>query len=173
MIRRKITYYIAFSAILLLLIISGCTSAPQKVTSSPTTPTPTLTPEPTPVPPTRSEIPVKPSLNITFYSTSVTGESNFTINWEVSGGTPGTISKTMILWGYKSGSGNITDYPRTSIMQTGQTPGTFRTDLTAPAGGGPIYFRAYALVDGTDIYSPEYQITIIPRYTGGGGGGGY
>ncbi len=169
-------------AISLLLIVSGCvnpapTSTPAPTATStetpaatPTAPVPTATPVPTPA----SEITaVKPSINVTFYSTSVTGESNFTINWEVSGGTPGTITKTMILWGYKSGDGNFTDYPRNSTAQTGQTPGTFRAELIAPAGGGPIYFRSYAVVDGTDIYSSEYQIIIIPRYTGGGGGGGY
>jgi hypothetical protein len=169
-------------AISLLLIVSGCMNPAPKSTPEPTatsteTPaaTPTQTapvPTATPVPTPTSEITaVKPSINVTFYSTSVTGESNFTVNWEVSGGTPGTISKTMILWGYKSGNGNITDYPRNSTAQTGQTPGTFRAELIAPAGGGPIYFRAYALVDSTDIYSSEYQIIIIPRYTGGGGGG--
>jgi hypothetical protein len=64
----------------------------------------------------------------------------------------------------------LADYPRTSMVQTGQTSKTFSVELKAPAGGGPVYFRAHAVVDGTDIYTPEYQITIVPRYTGAGGG---
>jgi hypothetical protein len=171
------------AVISLLLIVSGCMNTAPNSTLTPTatsTETPAATPTQimpaptaTPVPTAKSEITAaKPSIKVTFYSTSVTGESNFTVNWEVSGGTPGTISKTMILWGYKSGSGNITEYPRNSMVQTGQTPGKFSAEQKAPAGGGPIYFRVYAIVDGFDIYSSEYQITIIPRYTGGGGGGG-
>jgi hypothetical protein len=102
----------------------------------------------------------------------VQGETNFTIQWQVSGGTPGTISNTSILWGFNSGGMNISDYPRSSAAQTGSTPQTFSAELTAPSGGGPVYFRAHATVDGVDIYSPEQQIIITPLYTGGGGGGG-
>ncbi|HEY9246957.1 MAG TPA: hypothetical protein VIO11_08940 [Candidatus Methanoperedens sp.] len=170
-------------AIALLLIVSGCMGTAPKSTPAPTSTyleTPAATPLKTAPVPTATAVPtanpeitaIKPSIIVTSYSTSVTGESNFTINWEVSGG--GTISKTMILWGFKSGGENITDYLRNSTIQTGQTPGTFSTEMKAPSGGGPIYFRAYAVVDGTEIYSLEYQIIIIPRYTGeGGGGGGY
>jgi hypothetical protein len=100
----------------------------------------------------------------------VQGETNFTIQWQVSGGTPGTISNTSIIWGFNSGGMNITDYPRSSAAQTGSAPQTFSAELIAPSGGGPVYFRAHAVVDGVDIYSPEQQITIVPLYTGGGGG---
>ncbi len=112
------------------------------------------------------------TINVTSYPASVQGETNFTIQWQVTGGSPGTISNTSILWGFNSGGTNITDYPRSSAAQTGSTPQTFSDNLTAPSGGGPIYFRAHAVVDGVDIYSPEQQITIIPLYTGAGGGGG-
>jgi hypothetical protein len=171
-------------AISLLLIVSGCTNPAPKSTPVPTakytetpaetptqqaTPVPTAKPIPTATPERTAVTAAKPSINVTSYSTSVTGESNFTITWVVSGGTIGTISKTMILWGFNSGGMNIKDYSRNSTVQTGQTPGTFSAELKAPAGGGPIYFRAYAMVDGTDIYSAEYQIVINPRYTGGGG----
>ncbi len=169
-------------AISLLLIVSGCTNPAPTSTPAPnatSTKTPAATPvwtatpisTTTPAPKiTATLTAVKPTINVTSYPSSVEGEANFTINWEVSGGTPGTISKTMILWGFSSGGGNITDYPRTSMVQTGQTPETFSTELKAPAGGGPVYFRAHAVVDGADIYTPEYQITIVPRYTGAGGG---
>jgi hypothetical protein len=178
---NKIIVLIVVTA--LLIIVSGCTNPTPKSTPAPTatpaqtsTETPVATPiwtapapTATPVPTAKPEITAgKTSINVTSYSKSVTGESNFTINWTVSGGTSGTISKTMVLWGFKSGGVNITDYPRTSTVQTGQTPATFSAELKAPAGGGPIYFRAYAVVDDTNVYSDEYQITINPRYTGGG-----
>lgn len=113
---------------------------------------------------------VTPSVTPTIKVTSpgiVNGEANFTIQWEVSGGAPGDISQTAIYWGYNSGSANISDYPRATNLQTGKTPMGFSVELKAPATG-PIYFRAHAIVDGVNVYSPEYQITINPRYTGGG-----
>ena len=114
------------------------------------------------------------TINVTSYPASVQGDTNFTIQWQVTGGSPGTISNTSILWGFSSGGTNISDYPRSSAPQTGSTPQNFSATLTAPSGGGPIYIRAHAVVDGVDIYSPEQQIAIIPVYTGaGGGGGGY
>ncbi len=85
---------------------------------------------------------------------------------------PGSISSTEIRWGYKSGNATTADYPRASINQTGSTPAKFSVEMKAPSGGGPIYIRAHAIVDGIDVYSSEYQITVNPRYTGGGGGGG-
>lgn len=108
-----------------------------------------------------------PAIRVTSYPGSVTGEKDFTIQWELSGGTPGDISSTSVLWGYRSGGTNISDYPRVSSVQTGKTPGVFSAVLKAPASG-TIYFRAHAIVDGSDLFSPEYLITIISPYTGGG-----
>jgi hypothetical protein len=82
----------------------------------------------------------------------------------VAGGTTGIISQTGVQWGFSA------NYTRNSTVLTGNSPETFSMDLIAPAGGGPIYFRVYATVDGVNIYSPGYQIAITPRYTGGGGG---
>ncbi|VVB85483.1 Uncharacterised protein [uncultured archaeon] len=171
-----------------LLLVSGCMSPTPTSTPTPTatsTETPTAVSTETPMP-TATPIPAITStpttnvtvaattatINATSYPASVQGEANFTIKWEVLGGTPGIISNTSIIWGFNSGGMNMTDYPRSSAVQTGNTPKTFSADLKAPAGGGPVYFRAHAVVDGTDVYSPEYQITIVPLYTGGGGGGG-
>ena len=110
------------------------------------------------------------TINITSYPTSVQGEANFTIQWQVTGGSPGTISNTSILWGFNSSGTNMSGYPRSSAPQAGSTPQSFSATLTAPSGGGPVYVRAHAVVDGVDIYSPEQQITIIPLYTSSGGG---
>lgn len=81
----------------------------------------------------------------------------------------GDISHSAVHWGFRSGGADIKDYGRFSKVLTGKTPQEFSVELKAPASG-PIYFRAHALVDGVDVYTPEYQIAINPRYTGGGGG---
>lgn len=161
-------------ATVLLLAASGCvTPAPTPVTTPAPTETPSLTPAATPAATptplaTASPAPVKPAIRVTSYPRSVNGESNFTIMWEVSGGAPGDISHTAVHWDFNSGGENIADYLRTSMIQTGKTPQQFSVEIKAPASGD-IYFRAHAIVDGTHVYAPEYMITIIPRYTGGGG----
>ncbi len=183
-------------AVSLLLLVSGCLSPTTTPTPTPTAistetptaistetavvvPTETLTPTATPIsantstPTANATVSATTAtINVTSYPGSVQGEANFTIQWQVTGGSPGAISNTSILWGFNSGGMNISDYPRSSTAQTGSTPQTFSANLTAPSGGGPIYLRAHAVVDGVDIYSPEYQIAITPLYTGGGGGGG-
>jgi len=70
--------------------------------------------------------------------------------------------------GLRSGNASATAYPKASIKQTGKTPQGFSVTIKTPSGGS-LYFRAHAIVDGTDVYSPEYQITIAAP-TGGGGG---
>lgn len=109
-----------------------------------------------------------PATKVAFYPFSVNGDTNLTVKWEVSGGAPGEISHTAVHWGYKSKSANISDYPRVSNMQTGKTPQEFSVEIMAPAGG-TFYFRVHAVVDGVNIYSPEYQIIIIAPMGGGGG----
>ncbi len=179
-------------AVSLLLLVSGCLSPTTTPTPTPTavstetpaatstvatigTPISTATPISaiTSTPTTNATAAATTAkINVTSYPASVQGEANFTIKWEVSGGTPGTISNTSILWGFNSGGMNISDHPRSTAAQTGSTPQTFSAELTAPSGGGPVYFRAHAVVDGVDIYSPENRITIASVYTGAGGGGG-
>lgn len=170
MIRGKIIFYMA-SIVIVSLIISGCVSAPPGVTPTPvSTPAPkTAVPTTTPIPGTTVATPavtssVPPSIKVTSYPPGVNGEANFSIQWEVTGGTTGNIGQTGVQWGYSA------NYTRNSTVLTGKSPETFSVNLIAPAGGDFIYFRVYATVDGVDIYSPGYQITITPRYTGGGGG---
>ena len=164
-------------AAVLLLAASGClTPTPTNVTTPAPTETPSLTPAATPTATptslaTASPTPAKLEIRVISYPATVNGESNFTIRWEVSGGTPGNISHTAVHWDFDSGGENIADYLRTSTIQTGKTPQQFSVELKAPASG-TIYFRAHAIVDGSHVYAPEYSITIIPRYTGAGGGGG-
>jgi predicted lipoprotein with Yx(FWY)xxD motif len=108
-----------------------------------------------------------PAVKVTSFPQSAHGDTSITIKWEVTGGTPGEISNTAIIWGYKSGSENISDYPQTTSVQTGKTPKEFSTGLNIPSSGA-LYFRAHAIVDGSDVYSPENQISIIQQTSGGG-----
>lgn len=146
----------------MLLFISGCVS-PEVATPAPT-PAPAETPVPATATPTPS---IPPAIAVLSYPASVNGEENYTIGWEISG--TGDISRTAIYWSYKSGA-NISDYTRVSSGFKGKSPAQFSAELKAPAGGDWIYFRAYAMVEDIELFSDEFRIAIIPRYTGGGGG---
>lgn len=102
---------------------------------------------------------ITPTISVISYPVNVKGETNFTIRWTVLGGTPGMIHHTSIFWGFQSGGQNTADYPRISTIQTGYTPAEFSAELKAPSAG-PIYFRAHAMVDDAELFSPEYKITI-------------
>lgn len=108
-----------------------------------------------------------PAIKLTSFPQSAHGDTVITIKWEVTGGTAGEISNTAIIWGYKSGSANISDYPETTMVQTGKTPKEFSTGINIPSSGS-LFFRAHAIVDGSDIFSPENQISIIQQTSGGG-----
>jgi predicted lipoprotein with Yx(FWY)xxD motif len=106
-----------------------------------------------------------PAIKVKSFPSSAHGDTNVTIQWEVSGGTPGNISNTAILWGYKSGNANVSDYSKATVIQTGKTLQQFSTGIIIPPSG-TIYFRAHAIVDGTNVFSQEYQISIIVQTSG-------
>ncbi len=93
------------------------------------------------------------------YPTSVEGGEYFTIRWEVTGGTPGEISETILISGSETGNESLADYPTKSSPQGGTTPKEFEFRLRAPISGD-IYFRAYAVVDDAEVFSPEYEISV-------------
>ncbi|HII03118.1 TPA: hypothetical protein HA351_16180 [Methanosarcinaceae archaeon] len=93
------------------------------------------------------------------YPTSIEGGEYFTVRWEVTGGTPGEISETVLISGSESGNESLADYPTKSSPQGGTTPKEFEFRLRAPISGD-IYFRAYAVVDDAEIFSPEYEISV-------------
>lgn len=160
---------VVFATIVLLLIISGCVNTtPEKTTLMPTS-TPVPTSSPVSVPPYSQrhnpEDPYLqiPTVNVTSYPLNVIEGTNFTIKFEVSGGTnQGNISHAAVHWGTKSGGTDIKDYGRFSKVYTGKVPQNFSVELIAPEIG-IIYFRAHAIIDGDDIYSDEYMIRINPR----------
>ena len=128
------------ATIIRLLIISGCVSTnPEKSSSK------------------------IPTINVTSYQANVIEGTNFTIQFEVSGGTnQGNISHAAVHWGPNRGGADIKDYGRFSKVYTGRVPQNFSVELMAPESG-IIYFRAHAIIDGADIYSNEYEIRINPR----------
>lgn len=137
-IKKKGICYILFFLVSLLLV-SGCISKPN------ITPTATATPF---------------IINVTSYPSNVKGGTNFAIQWEVSGRT-GNIIHTAVHWGFKKGGPHTTDYGGFSKVYTGKIPQKFSVNLTAP-DSGIIYFRAHAIIDGTDVYTSEYSIIITP-----------
>jgi len=154
------------ATVLLLLILSGCVSTtPEKTAPMPTS-TPIPGSLPAEVPPfTQAHNPEQPSLpiptvNVTSYPVRVVPGANFTIQFEVSGGTKqGNISHVAVHYGTNRGGADIKDYGRFSKVYSGRVPQQFSTELIAPASG-IIYFRVHALIDGADIYSDEYEIRI-------------
>jgi hypothetical protein len=152
---RQRSNHIIFVSIFILVIISGCVNAPSsKVTPAVTAPSVVATV-------------AAPAIIVTSYPASVDTETDLGIDWEVSGGMPGNISRTAIIWGFNMSSANVSDYPEMSTVKTGKTPQQFNTILDVPLNNGTIYFRAYAVVDGIDIYSDEYQTIIVPPAVSG------
>jgi len=107
-----------------------------------------------------------PTITVTAIPNRVVENTNYSIRWNVSGGTAGDISKTDLIWDFKKGNASVSDYSRYTPSMTGRTPMEFSQTLRAPQSG-TIYFRVHAVVDGIEIFSDEKQIIIYPEYTSG------
>lgn len=139
------------------------TTAPPTTTPAPTTPAPTTTPPPTtPPPPT---VPV--NVTVLGYTTDADRNTDAFVTWNVSGGTTGDITATMILWSDTQPMGY--DYTYNTTALSGKTPKRFNgnfTTLYVPNNEVKTsYFRVYARVDGRDYYSPEYNMSVVGRRT--------
>ena len=162
MFRGKKICIVTSASIVLLLIISGCVSPPASTPTPIPAPSSAIPPYSQPHNPEQPSLPI-PTINVTSYPANVTGETNFTIQIEVSGGTnQGNITHASVHWGFRSGGPDIKDYGSFSKVYTGRVPQQFSMELIAPASG-IIYFRAHAIIDGADIYSNEYEIRIIQQ----------
>ena len=106
-----------------------------------------------------------PAIKVKSFPQSAHGDTIVTIKWEVIGGTESEISNTAIIWGYSSAGENVSDYPKSTVIQTGKTPKEFSAGINIPSSG-TLYFRIHAVVDGSDIYSLENQISIIQQTSG-------
>ncbi len=164
MLRGKLCFVVALIAIVSSLIISGCTSAPPpQATPTPTatqTPVPTATPTPTPTP-TPYGVDV-----ISAPATAAAGQS-FTVSWKVNSPVRETINNTAVYYGPDSRSEPLTlsSYPSSTAPQNGKIPNTFSANITI-GKTGVFYFRALAVIDGTNYWSAEKVINItIPKIT--------
>lgn len=159
MIFKTVRQYVTAMIIVFSLLFSGCVSVPPQAT-----PTPTITPAPT-----ISPVEIAPAINVTSYPESTDADTGLGIDWQVSGGKTGQISKTAIVWDFSNGSADISDYSNMSEVQTGNSPEQFTAiiDLPVNSTAYKIYFRAYAVVDGVDIYSREYRTIVVPSAASG------
>jgi hypothetical protein len=158
MIRGGITYYVAFAAIVSSLVISGCMSTPPQATPVPTetpaTPVPTASmPTPTPTPGYSVEVLSAPA-------TAAAGQS-FMVSWRVNSPVQKNINHTAVHYGPDSKSVNLTlsSYPSLTTVQKGTIPADFSANITI-GKTGIFYFRAHAIIDGTNYWSDEKTINI-------------
>lgn len=158
MIRGKIIFWIASIAIVSLLI-SGCVSTP---TGTPTgTPTPVVTPVMTPTAtPTPAPTPATSIMVLTAPATAVAGQS-FVVSWRVNNPTQINIPHTAVHYGPVSKSEPLTlsSYPSLTKPQGGIIPADFNANITIN-NAGIIYFRAHAIINGTNYWGDEQMITI-------------
>lgn len=150
------------------------TTQPPATTPLPTTPAPTTTPPPTTPAPTTTQPPTTPPpptvpVNVTVLSRTTDADRNTDVfvTWNVSGGSPGDITATMILWSDTTPTGYAYKYNTTAL--SGKTPkrfnGNFTTDYVPNNLVETYHFRVYARVDGRDYYSPEYNLSVYGKKT--------
>jgi hypothetical protein len=101
------------------------------------------------------EVVAAPTVTITAAPADATGASSVSVAWKVEGGLPGSIGSTYLEWGILSGQ-----YTSQTTAQTGTSPMTFSTTLTAPSAPNTIYFRVHATVDGKELITDEKYILV-------------
>jgi hypothetical protein len=149
MIRGKITFI--FIIILSLSIISGCVD--QQPTGTPTV-IPTATVVPTQRPGTSVEILDAPG-------SAIPGKS-FDVIWRVNSPDEKTIPHTAVHYGPQSEAEplTLTSYPNLTPPQNGMIPANFSAKIIINSTG-ITYFRAHAIIDGVNYWSPEKNITVF------------
>ncbi len=96
-----------------------------------------------------------PTVTIVEYPEFVEPNSTYSISWMVSGGDPGDIEETTLMWGE-----TIASIDEATMNFTGSTWQVFTVeDLPSLPYNGTIYLRASATVDGMDY---ESEILALP-----------
>lgn len=101
------------------------------------------------------------SIGIVNYASSVNVSMPFNITWRINSPSVMEVTHTAVYYGLHSvASPRIrTEYSKASPGQYGEAPGTFSmTLLIAPAG--TYYFRALAVVNGSDVWSDEKVLDV-------------
>ncbi len=97
-----------------------------------------------------------PTVTITASPDYIPLNDTFSISWLVSGGSPGTISRTYLTWGLSSGS-----LSQASADFSGTTWARFTvSDIQAPGYNSTMYLKAYAVVDGSLYESAMLDIPV-------------
>ncbi len=122
---------------------------------------------------TAAPAPVETKIELISIPFSVIGGQQFEITWRISS-EPRIIMHTAIHYdtsshreqfttattpaaaAYKS---LTTDYASTESS----IPATFRANLTAPAAGGNLYFRAHAIIGGSNYWTEEQIVQVLPN----------
>ncbi len=159
MIRGRIIYVVALVVMVSSLVISGCVSPPPATPTPTPAATPMLTPTPSPTPGYSVEVLSAPA-------TAAAGQS-FTVSWRVNSPVQKTINHTAVHYGPDSKSEplTLTSYPSLTAVQSGTIPNDFSANITI-SKTGIFYFRAHAIIDGTNYWSGEKTINItIPTTT--------
>ena len=147
MIFRTVLQYITAMIIVFSLLFSGCVSVPPQVTPAPTmTPVPTVSPEA-----------IAPTINVTSYPESTDADTGLGIDWEISGGITGKISKTAIIWDFSNGSADISDYPNMGEVQSGNSPEQFNAIINVP-----VNHTTYT--NGIKLSPDSFDILMEPQF---------
>ena len=97
-----------------------------------------------------------PTVTITEFPEYAVPNRTFSISWLVSGGQPGNIQRTYLMWGESP-----TSLTQIGPDSTGTTWARFTVDdLMAPGYNTTLYLRAYANVDGTLYESALLELPV-------------
>lgn len=156
--------YVFAISLILSIFISGCSQNQLGVTETTTT-------SPETQHTTTTTITFGNEIDIMAAPSSVSAGSIFAVSWFIKGNTT-TAVKTAIYYGKKSIPNPITvyNYDNNSKLQCigepCEVPGPFSDQMSIPEPGN-YYFRAYAKINGVDIWSEERIIevssSVIPQ----------
>lgn len=99
-----------------------------------------------------------PMVTITDYPEFVEPNATYSVSWMVSGGDPGIIQSTTLLWGTSP-----TSIVNETTVYSGATWAVFTVEnLPSLQGNGTLYLQAIATVDGEDYSSEVLEIPVHP-----------
>jgi plastocyanin len=104
----------------------------------------------------------EPTIEITSAPAEVSDDSPFVVNWQVNG--QGDISHTAIHFDYQPRPADYELYEEASAVHKGIAPQEFSENIRAIKVGF-VYYRAHAIIDDKNIYSPEFKVEVIPYET--------
>jgi hypothetical protein len=104
----------------------------------------------------------EPTIEVTSAPAEVSDDSPFVVNWQVSG--PGDITHTAVHFDYQPRAADYELYEEASAVHKGSAPQQFSDNIRALKVGF-VYYRAHAIIDGNNIYSPEFKVEVVPYKT--------